>query len=330
MTVKVAYIGWIGRHNIGDEACLAAISKMLGKKFKLTPIDQEWKKQTPDLCILGGGTLLDTRFGRREKSLLLPMMLKKVPIVMWGTGVVDLYNGNIHSTVIDILNYADYVGIRGPISRKALSIRGFDKAVVIGDPALLLKSTGRRTKKSKPHIAINVGTTNNNLYGTEKHVVQQCNTLLALLKEDEVDISMFSVWPKDNQMVMSLAKKHNVNCRLLRYIHKDFREVYSMLDFMKTCDCVVGMKLHSCVLSVAAKTPFISLAYRKKCLDFAKSIGLLGWCVKTNSSWGATVRNKIRISLDNSKRIKSRMEKFTGIYRQAHNKLARDIKRKFA
>jgi len=329
----VAYIGWVGRHNVGDEACFLAIRELLKGTCELVPIDSApWsRKRYPDLCILGGGTLLDIRYGRREKQLLFPMSAHSVPIVIWGSGVVDLYGKTIHPKVLRLLNYAKYVGVRGPISQKILAARGF-KADIIGDPALLLehKEDPNRKKPLYPYpclavkIAINVGHTNNNLYGTEQHVENQCKKLVAALERGYA-VSLFSVWPKDNEMIKRIAKGRNVAVYTAGKIGKDGNEVNKLIGILKSHDCVIGMKLHSCVLAAAANVPFISLAYRKKCIDFMRSVGFNDWYFKTDTNWADKIPDKLEALLNSRELFCAKVKEKKEAYRLKHEVLARHV-----
>lgn len=334
----VAYIGWVGRHNVGDEACFLAIRELLKGTCEFIPIDSApWsRKKYPDLCILGGGTLLDIRYGRREKQILFPMSANNVPIVIWGSGVVDLYGKTMHPKVLRLLNYAKYVGVRGPISQKILAARGFKNANIIGDPALLLEQKespignphGLMLADIIPSVAINVGHTNNNLYGTEKHVEEQCRKLIINLHKRKYAVSLFSVWPKDNQMINRIAdnlpKGVGIFTQGMRKLQSD-EDIYSMMKFLQRHDCLIGMKLHSCVLAAAANVPFISLAYRKKCIDFMQSVGFKDWYFKTDTNWADRVPDKVEKLLKNREEFCNKVKEKKEEYRTKHEALARYV-----
>jgi len=318
----IAYIGWLGHHNVGDEACLIAIQEMLGHKYKIISWDQgPWKpKKLPDLCILGGGTLLDIGYGRREKTLLFPMSAKGVPIIIWGSGIVDNHGDTIHPKVMRLLNYAKYVGVRGPISQKILQKRGFHKAQIVGDPALcypvkrftmspmglMLSDIG-----STAHVSINIGHTRNNLYGTEKHVEDQCIRLVRNLDKRRMRTTLFSVWPDDNAMIKRVKQRindltltHTHDMWLMKKTNNQEENIDSLLwKLRRHTSYVIGMKLHSVVLAAAIDIPFISLAYRRKCIDFAQSVGANDWWIKTNENWGDILPDKLEKLGDNVHKV---------------------------
>jgi len=274
-----AYIGWVGHENLGDEACYDAVKAFLKNSHALVPWDRgRWpRKALPDLCIVGGGTLLDIRFKRREQALVYPMFNNGIPVVFWGSGVVTPYGKTLHPKVAAILRGSKFVGVRGPRSKKILAAKGFPNVEIIGDPALFLRNDHSETpyKKNSDTIAINIGHTRNNLYGTEKHVLEQTKILIQLLERIGFNILLFSVWPEDNKLLNQVKGK---NVRLLPWSPN----INNLLGIFKQCYCVVGLKLHAVVLSATVGVPFVSLAYREKCFDFVESLDLDKWAVRTD------------------------------------------------
>lgn len=58
--------------------------------------------------------------------------------------------------------------------------------------------------------------------------------------------------------------------------------VQSVLDFLSSCHMLIGEKLHSIVFAALTFTPFISVEYRPKCLDFAESVGFDKYTIRTD------------------------------------------------
>jgi len=156
---NVAYMGWLGHKNIGDEACFDAIRGMMPKTVTWTTWNAGNFPHTklPDLCILGGGTLLEVRQDVRGRGLL-DLVNKGVPLVVWGTGVMPLRGPAVsmmHPDMLALLNKAKFVGVRGPISQNNLDISGFSGAHIIGDPALLLSTKKKKVGNKSKIIGIN-------------------------------------------------------------------------------------------------------------------------------------------------------------------------------
>lgn len=311
---KAAYIGWLGHNNIGDEACFYSIDALLKGRYTLIPWDNgPWlQKEPPQLCILGGGTILDIRFGRREKELIYPMIKKSIPLIIWGSGIVSPHT-HMDLRTLEILNYANFVGVRGPQSKKILDSHRFLKAEIIGDPALFLSTNKNEVPQNK--IAINIGYTRNNLFGTEQHVIDQTKKLIALLEDRHFNVELFSMWDQDD--------------KILKQVRKTYRawnpSIPKLIDFMKECYCVVGMKLHSCILSAAANVPFVSLGYRDKCFDFVQSMNLNNWIVRTDAKWAFPVFKKILSLAKYRGSFIKKIRKYKGIYEDKHKKIVRTL-----
>jgi len=323
---RIGYMGWLGHRNIGDEACFEAIKGLLSPQdIKwLTWDARAWKHGAfPDLCILGGGTIFDIRLDRRGKGLR-QMLHKKVPIVIWGTGVMPLsapkrpIRSKMHPTALAILKHAKFVGVRGPISYKNLSSTGFSGAKVIGDPAIILSTDTPNAGLESKKIAINIGNTHTNLFGTEQYVVQETKKLVKYLTEDGFDVVLFSVWPQDNKFLKQIPLTKNVS---LRPWHPSST---NLIDFFKTCRCVIGLKLHTSVLSAAANVPFISIAYREKCFDFAQSVGLPKWAVRSDAkNWSHRVHKMTKMLPTYYDVIVNRIKHHKEKYYKDHVKLSK-------
>jgi polysaccharide pyruvyl transferase WcaK-like protein len=272
----VFYEGWIGSKNIGDEACFEAIKALLGDEYKFVPcIKQKSIDDPPDLYILGGGTILracDPSIKRRWPD---------VPLVVWGSGVekygVDV-GGEIHENFYKTVNEATLIGTRGQISHQFILEKTGKNVEIIGDSALYLnidmkiENTGLKTKR----IAFNIGDTGSYMYGTIGDLVIKARELVDHLKNLKYEIVLFSMWPKDIPILKRMLDEKIVMPNTS----------VELMKFFRTCRFVVGEKLHTSVLAAAAGVPFISLAYREKCLDFISSIEspAKDWYVRTHEN----------------------------------------------
>jgi len=321
MRSKIAYMGWLGHQNIGDEACFTAIKKMLPKESDITCWDiNPWnKKFRPDMSIVGGGTLLDLG-GDCRVNAIADLRGNAVPTVFWGTGVLG--NGKqLSAKTAALLNSAEFIGVRGPRSLSRLLSCGIESASVIGDPAFLL-TTARANSYKSDTVAINIGDARGNLWGTEKAVVTETNVLIKRITDYGLRVVLFPMWPSDMRYINMVDKKVGV------IIRPWGKSIANMMDFMKSCRLVIGMKLHSVVLSAASRTPFVSIAYREKCLDFAESLDLGGWAVKSD---GKHLGNKLFQLLKESERYTPNIvDKITNayhVYKAAHDNLGARVRK---
>lgn len=323
---RVGYMGWLGHKNIGDEACFEAIKVLFkGQEIEWLQWDARvWKHgKFPDMCILGGGTIFDIRHDRRGKGLSL-MLSKKVPLILWGPGVMPLSApkrpivSTMHPSALNILKQAKFVGVRGPISNKNLTTTGFSGAKVIGDPAIILSTDAPNAGLESKRIALNIGDTHTNLFGTEQYVVQETRKLVKRLTADGFEVVLFPVWPKDTKFLQQIPRTENVSIRPWGPSET------ALMNFFKTCRCVIGLKLHTSVLAAAANVPFISLAYREKCFDFAASVNLKRWAVRSDKpDWSRAVFKLIKMLPKYHDVIVNRLKAYQVKYKKEHAALTR-------
>ncbi|MGA7052054.1 MAG: polysaccharide pyruvyl transferase family protein, partial [Mycobacterium sp.] len=151
----VGYLGWHGKHNIGDEAIYDAVrSQLPGATFidlprlplemirsVATGLNRSVRRSTQ---VVGGGTLV----GRRHWRMLINRgmaLTKKNGSYAIGVGVEDpVFAGRNSGSGKDelkrwapILSEFNIVSVRGPRSAELLSDIGLD-VQVSGDPALVL------------------------------------------------------------------------------------------------------------------------------------------------------------------------------------------------
>lgn len=325
MTKRIGYMGWLGHKNIGDEACFEAIKGLFPTRGIewLTWDACAWKHgKLPDICILGGGTIFDIRHDRRGKGL--SMMLKNnVPLVLWGPGVMPLpapkrsTKPKMHPSALNILKKAKFVGVRGPISNRNLKTTGFSGAKVIGDPAIILSTDAPNEGLASNRIALNIGDTHTNLFGTEQYVVQEARKLVTRLTDAGYEVVLFPVWPKDMKFLQRIPRTNNVSIRPWG------PSSTALMNFFKTCRCVIGLKLHTSVLAAAANVPFISIAYREKCFDFAESVNLKRWAVRSDrSDWSRYVFKLTSMLPKYHSIIENRLKEYQTNYRKEHVALA--------
>ncbi|MGB8405454.1 MAG: polysaccharide pyruvyl transferase family protein [Mycobacterium sp.] len=277
---SVAYLGWHGHGNLGDEAIYDAVSQQLsGANFADVPRSPlEFVKAAasglmPSLRgsvqVIGGGTLI----GRRHWRHLIKLgevVTRNQRTYAIGVGVEDpVFSGRRSgssrgelSRWPSILSRFESVSVRGPQSAELLSDVGFD-VQVSGDPALLLPRPD--VSPVEGLIGVNLGFHDDlwghnahavaqELAGAVKHLAAQGYKFVGILMDardrkwtsmalDGVDAEM--VFPEDSA---------GVTAELAR------------------CSLVVVTRLHAAILAALSDTPAISLEYQPKCRDFALSI----------------------------------------------------------
>jgi polysaccharide pyruvyl transferase WcaK-like protein len=281
--MKIKYIGWLGQNNLGDEICYNVIKNLLEKKAT------EYRKEISiesgmnsgmsgdeHALVIGGGTLL--RLASDSRTSVMKFAIQHdIPVYFFGTGVIDIpYEtvDRITPEVLEILNRST-VCVRGPQSRKNLADNGFFGAKVISDPGLLVSPKYASSKESKI-VGINIGSTCHNLFGSEKYVMGATERIIDYLTLRGFEVILFPMWDKDFEIIKQLSRDSK-----FKAISWD-GDIQKFLDTLSGFKFIIGMKLHAIVTAASLGIPYISLAYRNKCVDFSESIGLEKYCIKTD------------------------------------------------
>lgn len=309
---KILYLGWLGFNNIGDELMWEIFNDLCSEyldlsKYKIIPSksDVDIKDTTPyDCIILGGGSLLLPGYIK----ILHHAMKQGKQILIWGTGydwadkpfikIIEdakipsyLFDFKTETLLFDIVNKANYIGVRGPLTYALLKSANvnINKVEICGDVGLLLRdkvippfSPILEWKQKDKIIAVNWGTSYNKIYGQnesnlEDQLAATCKTLL----KQGFKIYMYVLWQQDIEPSKRLYTKIDSHSDVILDINK-----YSggeIVSILKQCSFSINFKLHANILSTVAKIPFICLGYRFKCFDYINSLDLKEFIVATDS-----------------------------------------------
>lgn len=312
-TKNILYLGWLGKGNVGDDVLFELFKTMfykyhLPKKFSVNidafPIVPNYKIDltTYDLIILGGGSLIHLSYWLEQ---CVKAISYGIPVVSWGTGFDGYYKQEHFETLSlqnskyfkNIYEHFDYLSVRGPFTKKALTNIGVEKEIhEIGDPAFAFADetfrSNLKTGKQNNTILINWGTSYNNIFGgneltLELELVATIRTLIS----KGYDIIIYPIWTEDVEAVKQLAQKVNDNKCIVQ------TEVFAAKILQKLINASylsINLKLHANILSAAANRPFISLAYRGKCFDFAKTVHCLDYTVATDVITSSKIVNLVQ------------------------------------
>lgn len=313
--MKVLYLAWLGSNNLGD-VLMWDVFKSLSehyldtKKIQVIPSlpDVDIRDVRPyDLVVLGGGSIIHPKY----IDILYKAVQLGKKVMIWGSGIdsldknrVDQFLGKKSSTklepifepkheqkLIEIIERAEYVGVRGPLTFKALKEMGanIQKVEQSLDSGLLIKPKNsvlvplNEWSENKKIVGLNWGTSYNKIFGgselkIEKHLVQVTRNLI----KKGYKIYMYHVWWRDRGPSQRLYKKIN-DPQNVKFDNQLYN-TYEMMSIMQQCDFTINFKLHANVLSAVAHVPFIALGYRMKVLDFAASVGLQDFVLSTDHS----------------------------------------------
>lgn len=276
---RVRYVGWVGKENLGDEALLHAIEQLMPWG------DIETAGDPAELLLLGGGTLIN------RKVYLDWLRQKDSPRserAVFGTGVAhpDFW-GVTEPTQgwIDFLSSCVYVGVRGPQSAELLDAWGYGGELeIVGDPALALLPPAESPARRSDVITVVPARANGELWGGSDQAVFDA---LAGLVGRQVDagrtVRFLSCFPADDRPIFEIMRA--AGHPGLDYL-AGYRDEAAALSWLAESGVVVAERLHGAVLAAACGAPFISLEYRPKLRDFARSVEMEEFLLRTDDLAG--------------------------------------------
>lgn len=295
---SVAYVGWSGNGNLGDEAMLSAHQQLLA------PWDV---RQVPNLprnpvlaavgragafgaVCLGGGTLIFNGHFRETLGALLDAA-PHAPRTMLSVGVEDptyavgrrARTGEEPALWAPILRRFPTVRVRGPRSAATLADVGIE-AQVVGDPALALALpeglpdplAGGPAPRDGGVVGINVGITDDLWGQDEEGLLAHVRELARSLVARGAEVRLISTTTEDTAPLERLAAE------VPGAVAPPACDLDTVLRALAGCDVLVGEKLHALVLAARVGVPGIAMEYRPKCRDFQQSVGRERYTLRTD------------------------------------------------
>ena len=291
----VAYVGWNGRGNTGDDAMFEALAGELAPVATVESFPVYAKELVGAATegrltalrrahlLLGGGTLLGRSVWRKTLLYKAFPLVRREPRFMVGVGVEDPSFQGRHSFSDagdelwrwpSLLRRFRRVSVRGPRSQELLAELGIE-ATVAGDPALLLRAADG-VEHAERVLGVTLGF-GDDLWGhdhgrVERAVAGCLRTLLArgwrvrLLCMNEEDGGRHRTLAGGDRVTVEMAGTPA-----------------EYLAAAAGCEVMIAERLHAMVLSAAAGTPFVGLDYQPKCADFARSVQWTEWTVRTDA-----------------------------------------------
>ncbi|KGX89274.1 beta 1,4 glucosyltransferase [Pontibacillus marinus BH030004 = DSM 16465] len=314
---KVLYIGWIGHKNLGDEL----MWNLFKEKFDESLGNENWELHGTirkpardfdldqfDLIVLGGGSIIC----KNNTPVLHEAMKKGKKVMIWGSGIdlieksdipllaagekINVHNylaEDIQKKLVEIIEHAEFAGVRGPLTYEIIRQVGAneEKLMISGDPGLLLTQKEKVDEevkvailpfKGNKIIGVNWGTSFNHVYGAnERNVEDQLAEALKEYINNGYKIYLYSVWDHDTTALKQLYKKVNDHKNVI--LDTKLHDQNFLIDLASHFHFTINLKLHANLISLAANTPPIALAYGFKVYDFAKSTQLDQFVIPTDS-----------------------------------------------
>lgn len=314
----VAYLGWHGLGNLGDDAIYDAVRGQLrGATFLDLPrlphqliyatvtaamgLNRSLRRSSQ---VVGGGTLV----GRSQWRLLVNRGLaltKDNASYAIGVGVEDPAFGGRNSGSgrgelrrwAPILSKFRTVSVRGPRSAELLSDIGLD-VEVSGDPALLLPRPAVTPEDGL--IGVNLGF-GDDLWGHDPtQLADEVAGAVKQLSSHGYRFVGILMNPEDRRWT-EVALRDIPKAEMVLPANPD-----AAARELARCSVAIVTRLHASVLASLSDTPVVSLEYQPKCRDFALAIGDERSLVRTDEVSSAAVVDRVFDAIGNASSIRSR------------------------
>jgi polysaccharide pyruvyl transferase CsaB len=258
-----------------ENSALMSIVKTIQQHLKVV--------KTLDVLIIGGGGLLMDMYKRDAplySSLAFIGKLSGCKVIIYGVGAGPIQTPLGKRLIKYMVNAASLTTVRDEKSRNLLQSIGVQKGItIIPDPAF---SLGDLKRKNKTVQIKKIGVTAVPYFSSfywpeskpevyEEYLNSMASNLDSLIEQKQVEVTLFSSkYPQDVQVTKDICE---------RMIHKDRLTLIEdnlhpsdILNLVQKQDIIIGTRLHSLILSVAAGTPVIGIGYHQKVEAYMKRI----------------------------------------------------------
>lgn len=309
----VAYLGFHGKDNLGDDAIYDAVRSQLPgielddlprllPEAAFPPAAARRRATRPSTLVMGGGTLVGVRYFRYLLRMGLALTRNNGRFAI-GVGVQDPgYTGRGSGSArgelkrwAPILSGFDSVSVRGPRSAELLADIGVSAAVT-GDPALILPRPDVLPEDGL--IGVNLGY-GDDLWGHDPAGVAH-----------EIGSAVRTLAGRGHRFVGILMNPGD-----RRWVELAFgglpAEIVLPADAAGAaaqfgrCSAAIVSRLHAGILAALSDTPVVALEYQPKCRDFALSIDDERSLIRTDALTAGAVADRLEDVLAESAAIRS-------------------------
>jgi len=284
--------------------------------------------KSSDFFILGGGGLFDE--SRKASNLIWGIQAwfayrLKRKVIMYGQNLGGIKSKLALKYVKRFFRKAEFIAVRDEDSKNFLRkfIKG-KKIMVMPDlvfkiPVKPNTQNAQNDEKSKTTTA---NTANTAVLALRKikerpqDFDQNIKNFTKLLKQQNYSVKALNFHRKDAKYQQEFTENH------LDYSDKD-----AMLESYSKAKIILGMRLHSILLAIRTRTPFIALNYNPKVQNILETLGLSQYLLELDQVTPAKL-NKLLIEIShNYAQIQEKLERITQHQEESFQKVEEHLKK---
>lgn len=301
MALNIFVIGYYGSHNLGDELILESTISLIREAHPdaniraLTYSIKETEGRHGvvgvsrndfsailsalnwcDWLVGGGGSMLQNVTSNR--SLIYYLFLLKVGkllkkrIVLLGNGVGPIRHSFYRGLTDGVLKHVSRIVLRDPESYAYLKGRGMSNIALGADLAFNLKAEPQRHQGQSKRLILNLRPWQNAL-APQEWVPQFIDHWQRL----GYTIQLLPMQSTKDDVLLKAFQSESVPCL-------EPHTAGELLAALSEADLVIGMRLHTLILSAIAGTPFVAIGYDPKVMSFVKESGQILACETAHMS----------------------------------------------
>lgn len=328
--IIIAHIHVWDKKNKGDLAIVLSVKDLFKSKFKNInfvdfPIEflkdasakNIEKLNSADFIVIGGGGIFYNYFLPFSEKIIDKI---NIPIFIFGVGYIqEIGAPKLGKEKLDSLLYlikkSVFVGVRDNYTQNFLLKNKVNKNKIklIGDSAVLLKEE-KLSKKESNQLGLNLKNIKIGLnlnysgwlgFGRYKQEILGSYNEVAnyFIKKYKAKIYYLKHHPGEDQIIKEL------NFPIFKVINLS---PYKQKFFYSKLDLIVGMMLHSCVMSFGALTPEVNLAYDLRNKSFADFINCPELVVPSNCLKSGLLLKRVKKVYNNRDFYKNKFKEERG------------------
>ena len=339
--------GYYGFENLGDEAILRVIlgdiahvapdaqvsvlsnnpdltSRLHGVRAvnRLNPLSVIRAVSASDVVVIGGGGLFHENYRMKLQGIMVSTFFSttailakayRKPLYYYAIGLGPFYTPEGFLFGEFVLFLADFVSVRDRHSMEWAKALGKQEVAVTADPAFLLKPVMEADRDEKSIIFLSLREWVDDKL--EQRLVQGVSSALEhILSTNEalrVVFLPFQTWAdeehNDSNLLAKLQQRlpENMRGRVTLSLIPDPQD---MVNFLSKGRFMIGERLHSVILSVAAGIPFIALGYDRKVESVCHDLGMEDFCLNIYQDFREPLIEKARLIEENREEITKRID----------------------